>query len=369
MKEFSNRYVRQIVLPNFGMASQRKLLKSSVLIVGMGGLGCPASLYLAGAGVGKIGIADPEKVEESNLHRQVLFDTNCCGKSKVKEALKRLRALNPDILVEDYCTSVTKENVLSLIEEYDVVIDGTDNFSTKYLLNDATFKAGKPLVLGSVFAYEGYISVFNYSSGPCYRCLFPTPPTSYIPNCEEMGVIGAVTGIVGSIQAFEAIKVILNSPPFLPLAGKYLQINTLTMGWHEYKVEKDPKCLLCSKKREEVELTEFRAPSCLATSEVREITTEELFKDINKYVLIDVREKEEWQERHLLGALNVPLSQIEGGSFNSIPKERPIVLYCSLGIRSKKAGNILIEKDYREVYSLKGGLSAVMQNGYKDLVR
>ena len=244
-----NRYDRQIRLPEIRQEGQDKLLKVSVLCVGAGGLGSPALLYLAAAGVGQIGIVDFDRVDESNLQRQILFDTEAVGKPKVLEAARRLKALNPTIHIESYDEELNTRNAARLFPQYDVIIDGTDNFETKFLINDAAVKFGKPWVYGAIQGFDGQASVFNYKGGPCYRCLYPEKPKGRIMNCAEGGVIGAVAGLIGVTQALQAIQIISGHENFEPLSGRLMTLDTRTMHTRILALKKNPECAACGKKR------------------------------------------------------------------------------------------------------------------------
>ncbi len=258
-EEQIRRYARHIILPEVGGKGQEKLLRSKVLVIGAGGLGSPAILYLAAAGVGTIGIVDFDVVDYSNLQRQVIHNTERVGVPKVESAKKTVSALNPDVKVITYNTMINKENIMDIIKDYDVVLDGTDNFPTRFLINDACYLAGKPLVSAAMLRFEGQISVFDYrnkESSPCYRCLFPEPPPpGLVPSCQEAGILGSIGGIMGCIQATEAIKLLLGIGE--PLVGKLLVMDALSMDFRKVKLRKDPSCPLCSPKATIKELIEY----------------------------------------------------------------------------------------------------------------
>jgi sulfur-carrier protein adenylyltransferase/sulfurtransferase len=253
-----NRYKRHLILPEVGVEGQKKLLNAKVLCIGAGGLGCPISLYLAAAGVGTIGMVDDELVDESNLQRQILHNMERLGLPKVESARKTLQALNPDVKVIAHQTRLTSENVLDIIGGYDVIVDGADNFPTRYLLNDAALKLGKPVVHASIFRFEGQLTTFLPHEGPCYRCLYPDPPPpGMAPSCQEAGVLGVLPGIVGTLQANEALKIILGVGQ--TLSGRLLVFDALGTKWRTLKLRKDPECRVCSKKPEEIELIDYEA--------------------------------------------------------------------------------------------------------------
>lgn len=349
MKE-NTRYNRQITLPEIGEQGQKSLSRAAVLCVGAGGLGCPALLYLAGAGVGRIGVVDFDVVDETNLQRQILFTTNQVGVNKAQAAKDRLQALNPDIDVQAYPIELTNENVLGLFESYDVIIDGTDNFSTKFLINDAAVKNGKPFIYGSISGFDGQVSIFNYKESSCYRCLFPKTPKEHIPNCTEIGIIGAVAGIIGATQAMEAIKVIVGHKNFQPLINKIWTINTLSLENNLLSLSKNPNCSTCSKPIEDIKL-EYNSSHC---AKVLEVTIDEVQSN-KAALLIDVREEDEWNEGHIEGAQHIALSALMKGDQINLPKDRDIILYCQKGVRGKQAAAILQTQGYVHIFNVRGG--------------
>lgn len=345
-------------MPEIGDEGQKKISAASVLCIGAGGLGCPALLYLAAAGVGRIGVVDFDVVDESNLQRQVLFQTDQVGQNKAQAAQNRLTALNPEIEIEAYPYGLDADNAMSLFKSYDVIIDGTDNFSSKFLINDAAVKAGKPFVYGSILGFEGQLSVFNYKGGPCYRCLFPEAPKSHIPNCAQAGVIGAIAGMVGTVQAMEAIKIIVDHEDLPPLSGAVQIMDIRHMDHKRIALEKDPHCTICSLSTEDIIL---RAEP-LSCDILDEITPMQLHKKTD-ILLLDVREKEEWDAGHIEGAQHFALSALENGARPDLPKNQDIILYCQRGMRGQKAGKILQKQNSSGVYyNLKGGYEAWLRD-------
>ncbi len=346
-----DRYKRQIVLPEIGEEGQDKISGASILVVGSGGLGCPALLYLAAAGVGHIGIIDFDKVDESNLQRQILFNLNDVGTNKAKAAAKHLSALNPDIKITAIEEELSDKNVESLFDIFDIIIDGTDNFAAKFLINDAAVKLGKPFIYGSILGFDGQVAVFNAGTGaPCYRCLFPAPPSGHIPNCAEAGVIGAVAGIIGTTQAMEAIKLIVNHASFEPLIGKLWTIDMRSMENRVLSLGKDDNCPVCNKESHDIML-EYTQQSC---SIVPDITPEES-KVNSTALLIDVREQEEWDLGYIKGAELIALSWLIDGNIPNIDKDRELIIYCRSGKRSKIAGRMLIMAGFSDVKNMSDG--------------
>lgn len=341
-----SRYSRQIILPEFGEEGQRKLSQSSILMIGAGGLGSPALLYLAAAGVGRIGIIDGDTVDVSNLQRQILYRTSDEGKYKAEVAADQLRALNPDTHVDVYKEWLNKENALTLFEEYDLVIDGSDNFATRYLVNDACVILNKPLVYGAVFKFEGQVSVFNYQDGPTYRCLFPeAPEAGTVPNCSEIGVLGVLPGLVGTLQATEAIKVLTGMNGVL--SGVLLTIDALSMQFQKLKFKPVPQY----KKIEE--LGEYDIV-CGTFSELNPSELANWRKQNIQFRLIDVREENEYELENA-GGENFPLSSLSV-TYQSLPFDIPLVIHCQSGSRSIKATEFLYSKGYKNAYNFKGNL-------------
>jgi thiazole biosynthesis adenylyltransferase ThiF len=352
LETLETRYARQMILKEIGRSGQERLGNSRVLIVGMGGLGSPASLYLAAAGVGCLGIIDADVVDRSNLQRQILYATQDAGQSKVQQAKARLEALNPHVKVLSYSERLTAANALNLVQEYDLILDGTDNFSAKFLLNDVCVKLGKPLVYGSILRWEGQLAVFWAQHGPCYRCLYPSPPEQHVPNCAEAGVIGALAGVVGSLQALEAIKVLVAGPPpytdhLSPLLGQLWIVRASTMETQSLRLKRNPHCPVCSQLSDHIVLTDLDPPSCElsgAGETFMEFTAEEMAaKDRWKdFQWLDVRESHEWALGRLPGAHHWPLSAMLRGEWPQMTQDRrPLVLYCQGGVRSLRALQLL----------------------------
>jgi len=347
------RYDRHLILPEFGEEAQLKLKKANVLVVGAGGLGCPVLLYLTAVGVGTIGIIDGDQVDVSNLQRQVLFNTSDVGSNKAEVAADRLRLQNDLIKIKAFPFLLTNKNALDLFSEYDVIVDGTDNFATRYLCNDAAVIADKPLIHGSIFKFEGQVSVFNYENGPTYRCLFPEPPSAgSVPNCSEIGVLGVLPGIVGNYQALETIKVITGIGE--TLSGKLLCINTLNNSQQVLEFEKDPEHSRVN------QLLDNYEHFCGFNPLVKEISYSEaeLLLNSSDYQLVDVREIDEY-ENYNIGGLNLPLStsNVELSNQSQTP-----VFICQKGIRSKNAANLFSENLNRISYSIVGGIENIKKN-------
>jgi adenylyltransferase/sulfurtransferase len=373
------RYSRHLILPEVGLEGQKKLLQAKVLLIGAGGLGSPLGLYLAAAGVGTIGIVDPDVVDESNLQRQVLHSTDEVGRPKVESAERRLRALNPDVQVRAYPVKLTSENALQIFEGYDIVIDGTDNFATRYLVNDACVLTGKTNVYGSIFRFEGQATVFKPGAGPCYRCLYPEPPPpGMVPSCAEGGVLGILPGIVGNIQALEAIKQILGVGE--SLVGRLVLFNALSFRFRELRIRRDPSCPVCGDKPTVQALIDYNEFCGLPAEEKKrefdpeaEIRTQELHRRLlndEDLLLLDVREPAEWQIAHIKGAELIPVGELpmrwqEIAEF----KDRPVVTYCHKGMRSLRALKHLRSVGFSDVKSLYGGVDAWASEIEPDLAR
>ncbi len=353
-----NRYKRQIILPEIGDNGQDKISNASVLVIGAGGLGSPALLYLAAAGVGHIGIIDFDIVDETNLQRQILFNVNDVGENKANAAKAHLNALNPEINIEAIDQELTDENVEELFNRFDIIIDGTDNFATKFLINDAAVKTTTPFIYGSILGFDGQVSVFNAcKDSPCYRCLFPSKPTGHIPNCAEAGVIGAVAGIVGTTQAMEAIKLIVAHDSFTPLSGKLWTIDLHTMENKLLSLKKDLNCPVCSKDKDLI-MFEYTSPSC---GIIPEITIAQVIEEKDNSILIDVREQHEWDAGYIDNAVHVPLSWLMNGNLPDIPKDKSLIMYCLVGIRSNQAAQLLKKAGFKNI--------ANMKDGYKEWIK
>lgn len=355
------RYSRQTVLSEIGTSGQEKLSAARVIVIGAGGLGCPALLYLAGAGVGTIGIVDFDRVDESNLQRQVLFTAEDCGLPKAAAAKRRLSALNPGIAIHAYDEKLTDNNAIGLFSGYDIIIDGTDNFAAKFLINDAAVKLGKPVIYGAIQGFEAQVSVFNYEGGPCYRCLYPQPPQAQIMNCAESGIIGAVAGIAGTVQAMEAIKIIVGHDSFRPLSGRLWMMDAKTMETNIVNITKDKNCPVCSRPPEQI-VPHYASPVCAAT-QAEEITCARAAEIGAPF--IDVREKEEWDAGHIDGAKHLPLSALRSNPdlFKTFAGKAPCILYCQRGRRSMMAAEILQQAGFTGLYSMAGGYEAWRTSG------
>jgi adenylyltransferase/sulfurtransferase len=344
-----SRYERQITLPELGAHGQEALRRGSVLIVGAGGLGSPAAIYLAAAGVGRIGLVDFDVVDETNLHRQVLYGTADVGRPKLDAAAARLGALNPDVAVETHPFALGSENALDVLARYDVVVDGTDNFPTRYLVGDACTILHKPNVYGSIFRFEGQVSVFDAGRGPCYRCLYPEPPPPHlVPSCAEGGVLGVLPGIVGTIQATEAIKLLAGIGT--PLIGRLLLIDALGMQFREVRLpaRHDGHATIDH-------LIDYEG-FCNPRME-NEVSSQELHDRLAAVVLIDVREPSEFAGGHIEGARNLPLGRVPY-ELDSIPRDRDVILYCQMGGRSGRALEILRAAGFERAQHLRGGYFA-----------
>lgn len=364
------RYSRHLIMPEVGVDGQKKLKAASVLLVGAGGLGSPLGLYLAAAGVGRIGIVDYDVVDETNLQRQLLHGTKDVGRPKLDSARDRLADVNPHVEVEGYETHLSSDNALEILEPYDVVIDGTDNFPTRYLVNDACVILGKPNVYGSIFRFEGQLSVFDAERGPCYRCLFrEPPPPGMVPSCAEGGVLGVLPGIIGSLQAMEAIKLILGTGD--PMIGRLLMFDALEMNFREVKLRKNPDCPVCRENPTQTELIDYEAFCGIAAdedaspaedSELPEITPTELVERLEQgddITIVDVREPHEWDIVNLddRGATLIPLGELEE-RMNELDPADEIVLHCRSGARSADALRRLRSAGFGKLYNLKGGVLA-----------
>jgi molybdopterin/thiamine biosynthesis adenylyltransferase/rhodanese-related sulfurtransferase len=356
------RYSRHLVLPHVGLEGQQRLKLARVLLIGAGGLGSPAALYLAAAGVGTLGLVDFDTVDVSNLQRQILHGTSAVGHPKLDSARARLEDANPHVHIETYDTRLTSENALEIFQDYDIVLDGTDNFATRYLTNDACVLLGKPNVYGSIFRFEGQASVFATPDGPCYRCLFPNPPPpDLVPSCAEGGVLGVLPGLVGTIQATEAMKLILGVGD--TLAGRLLIIDALSMQFRTVMVPRDPQCPACGTReiQELIDYDEFCSQKTIRSAaeepQLVEITPAELAAEMstkNGFDLIDVREPYEWTFTRLPGARLIPLGELPD-QMSSLDSTREIVVYCRSGQRSAHAARQLRAAGFR-ARNLAGGL-------------
>jgi adenylyltransferase/sulfurtransferase len=347
------RYSRQIILPELGAAGQRRLAEARVLLVGVGGLGSPAALYLAAAGVGTLGLVDFDAVDETNLQRQIIYGTADVGVPKLQAAAARLLAQNPDIALDLHDTPFAAANARSLVEAYDVIVDGTDNFATRYLVNDACVMAGKPNVYGSVSRFEGQVSVFAKSPGPCYRCLHPEPPPDgLIPSCAEAGVLGVLPGIIGTLQATEAIKLITGMGE--PLVGRLLLYDALRMRFREIGLPRDADCPVCGDAPTIRELVEYDLTCERSTMTVAEY--QKLRAEGHPHALIDVREVSEHEASRIEGGILIPLGTL-AQRLDLLPADRPVVVYCHSGGRSARATAMLRAQGF-DAHNLEGGIVA-----------
>jgi molybdopterin/thiamine biosynthesis adenylyltransferase/rhodanese-related sulfurtransferase/molybdopterin converting factor small subunit len=367
------RYSRHLILPEIGMDGQRKLKAASVLCIGAGGLGSPVAMYLAAAGIGRIGIVDFDVVDYSNLQRQIIHGTPDVGRSKLQSAKDTINALNPHVQVDTYETSLSSQNALELFKPYDVIIDGTDNFPTRYLVNDACVLTGKPNAYGSIFRFEGQASVFATKEGPCYRCLYPEPPPAgLVPSCAEGGVLGVLPGIIGVIQATEAIKVIVGVGE--PLIGRFLIYDALKMRFRELKLRKDPDCPVCGTHPTVTQLIDYEqfcglrpeAPAAGAVASGGAVTNEweitpvELKQRIDageRVQIVDVREPNEYQINRIPGSTLIPLGELPR-RYQELELDREIVLHCKMGGRSAKAQDFLRSVGVTNTKNLRGGVLA-----------
>lgn len=361
------RYSRHLLIPEVGLDGQRKLKAASVLVIGTGGLGSPVALYLAAAGVGRIGLVDFDVVDESNLQRQVIHGTSTLGHLKVESARDRVLDINPGIQVDVYNEPFTSENAMRIAADYDILIDGTDNFPTRYLVNDLCVLTGKANVYGSIFRFEGQVSIFDARQGPCYRCLFPEPPPpGLVPSCAEGGVLGVLPGTVGTLQATEALKLILGIGT--PLVGKLLLYDALAMTFDFVKLRKNPQCKVCGQNPEVTELIDYEAFCGVpgrghdesSAGEGWDIEPKELKERIDRgepLRLIDVREPHELEISHIAGADLIPLGQL-ASRLSELSSAEEIVLFCKGGTRSARALELLASAGFRRVKNLHGGINA-----------
>lgn len=364
-KEEVLRYSRHLIMPEVGMEGQLNLKQARVLCVGTGGLGAPLGLYLAAAGVGRLGLIDFDVVDTTNLQRQVLFGNGDVGRPKIEVAASRLRDLNPDIQIDTFETHLTSENALDILKDYDIIVDGTDNFPTRYLVNDACVLLGKPNVYGSIFRFEGQITIFGYPDGPCYRCLYPEPPPpGLVPSCAEGGVLGVLPGIVGTIQAAETLKLIIGKGE--PLVGRLLLFDALAMRFRELKIRRNPECPVCGNHRTITKLIDYaefcgirgeEAPAPVTS--VPDITPRELKARLDRgddLFILDVREPHEYQICNIGGRL-IPLGELSRRAAE-LDSSREIVAHCRSGKRSAEAVEFLRKAGFRKLWNLKGGILA-----------
>jgi len=379
------RYSRHLIMPEVGVAGQEKLVNSSVLCIGAGGLGSPLALYLAAAGVGHLGILDFDVVDFSNLQRQIIHSEKTIGELKVESAKKRVLELNSDIKVTTYNEMLTSENAMEIIKDYDIIVDGTDNFATRYLVNDSCVLLGKPNVYGSIFRFEGQVSVFDAKKGPCYRCLYPEPPPpGLVPSCAEGGVLGILPGVIGTLQAAETVKLIIEQGN--PLIGRLLFLDVLEMRPREMKLRKDPDCPICGEnasikvlidyeefcgiERGELgleETTQRKEPE----EDVIEITIDE-FKEIrengNDVVLLDVREYHEYDICNIEDSVLIPLGEL-ADRLDELNETDEIIIHCHHGGRSMRAAQFLKDKGFKNVRNLAGGIDSWAEKFDPDMPR
>jgi len=369
------RYARQVRLPEFGREGQQRLLDARVLIIGLGGLGSPAAMYLAAAGAGTLGLVDFDVVDETNLHRQIIHGTPDIGRSKMTSAAETLRAINPGVHLEHHEAPISVSNARALVDAYDIVIDGTDNFPTRYLVNDVCVMSGTPIVYGSIFRFEGQASVFAAPGGPCYRCLHPEPPPAgLIPNCAEAGVLGVLPGVIGTIQATEAIKLITGLGE--PLVGRLLLYDASRMTFRDITLARDPECPVCGDAptiRTLVAYDQVCEPGTLRSAGEQtqmdkmkdEMTVAELHQwreSGHQHLLLDVREPFEHASTRIEGAVLMPMGTVMG-QLEALPMDRPIVVHCQSGGRSARVTAALRQKGF-DALNLSGGIQAWRMAGH-----
>jgi sulfur-carrier protein adenylyltransferase/sulfurtransferase len=359
------RYSRHLIMPEVALDGQKRLKQARVLTVGAGGLGSPLALYLAAAGVGTIGIVDFDVVDESNLQRQIIHGTSDLGRPKLESARDRIEDINPNVNVEAFGEPLSSENALEIFEDFDVIVDGTDNFPTRYLVNDASVLTGKPNVYGSIFRFEGQASVFWAEEGPCYRCLYPEPPPpGLVPSCAEGGVLGILPGAIGTIQATETVKLILGIGE--PLIGRLLLYDALGMRFREMKLRKDPNCPVCGENPTVTELIDYQefcgipqANTQAQADEVQEITVQELkarLENGDKLSVLDVREPHEYEVANI-GAQLIPLDELPE-RLVELDRDEALAVHCKTGGRSARAVKLLQDAGFQNVYNVKGGITA-----------
>ncbi len=356
------RYSRHLIMPEVAMEGQLKLKRARVLLIGAGGLGAPLGMYLAAAGVGRIGLVDFDIVDPTNLQRQVIHGTKDVGRKKLDSAAERMLDINPFIRIDKYETALTSENALEILRDYDVVVDGTDNFPTRYLVNDACVLLGKPNVYGSIFRFEGQATVFAYKGGPCYRCLYPEPPPpGLVPSCAEGGVLGVLPGTIGAIQATETVKLILGTGE--PLVGRLLLYDALAMRFRELKLRKNPECPVCGDNptiRELIDYHEFcgvprqESETGPAEWEIDPVEVKAKMDRRERFVLLDVREPHELEICRLPGAVSIPLGELTR-RVHELDTADEIITVCKVGQRSARAATFLRQVGFRKVKNMRGG--------------
>jgi adenylyltransferase/sulfurtransferase len=361
------RYSRHLIVPEVGMEGQLKLKAAKVLLVGAGGLGAPLGLYLAAAGIGRIGLVDFDVVDFTNLQRQVIHFTKDVGRNKIDSAAEKMQALNPNVEIVKHEVALSSENAMEILKDYDLVVDGTDNFPTRYLVNDACVLLGKPNVYGSIFRFEGQATVFAYQGGPCYRCLYPEPPPpGLVPSCAEGGVLGILPGTIGLIQATETVKLILGIGE--PLVGRLLLYDALAMRFRELKLRKNPECPICGDHRTITKLIDYhqfcgvpqqppKQETQVTEGEIEVTEVKEKLDRGDNFVLIDVREPHEYQICNIPAAKLIPLGEV-GKRLGELDPEADIVIHCKSGMRSARACGILKAAGFKHVRNMKGGILA-----------
>jgi sulfur-carrier protein adenylyltransferase/sulfurtransferase len=359
------RYSRHLIMPEVALDGQKTLKQARVLTIGAGGLGSPLAMYLAAAGIGTIGIVDFDVVDESNLQRQIIHGTSDLGRPKLESAREKIEDINPNVSVETFGEPLSSENALEIFEDFDVIVDGTDNFPTRYLVNDASVLTGKPNVYGSIFRFEGQASVFYAEEGPCYRCLYPEPPPpGLVPSCAEGGVLGILPGAIGTIQATETVKLILGIGE--PLIGRLLLYDALGMRFREMKLRKDPNCPVCGENPTVTELIDYQefcgipqANAQAQADEVPEITVQELegrLRNGSKVSVLDVREPHEYEVANI-GARLIPLAEL-AERLVELDRDETLAVHCKSGGRSARAVKLLKEAGFQNVYNVRGGIDA-----------
>jgi adenylyltransferase/sulfurtransferase len=361
------RYSRHLILPEVGMEGQLKLKKSSIILIGAGGLGAPLGLYLAAVGVGRIGMVDFDTVDLSNLQRQIIHGTGDLGRKKLDSAADKMQDINPHLKIDKYDVGLNSENALDILRGYDIVIDGTDNFPTRYLVNDACVLLKKPNVYGSIYRFEGQATVFAYEDGPCYRCLYPEPPPpGLVPSCAEGGVLGILPGMIGIVQATEAVKIILGEGT--TLKGRLLLYDAMNMAFRELKLQRDPTCPVCGDHPTVTKLIDYQefcgihppTAAAQAAANAGVIDPVEVKKKLDRgddFVLIDVREPYEYQICHIPGAKLIPLGELPK-HLSELDRDADIVAHCKSGARSQKAVDLLKQNGFKNVRNMTGGILA-----------
>ena len=370
------RYSRHLIMPEVGTEGQERLIQSKILLIGAGGLGSPLGLYLAAAGVGTLGIVDFDVVDFTNLQRQIIHRTEDVGKLKVDSAKERIRAINPEVTVNTYNTRLTRDNIMGILKDYDLVIDGTDNFQTRYLVNDACVFQKKPNIYGSIFRFDGQATVFYPFEGPCYRCLYPEPPPpGMVPSCAEGGVLGVLPGIIGVIQATEAIKIVMRRGE--PLIGRLLIYNALKMEFREVRLRRNPQCPVCGEKPTIKELIDYEQfcglgrGDAAGDGQIAQLApgaAKELLQKDPKSVLLDVREPHEYDIVHIEGSKLIPLSELHLRT-NELDTADTIVVHCHHGQRSQQAIKTLERFGFKKLHNLSGGIDAWAEEVDPDMAR